>query len=353
MPCVDCYNDCGTTLTSDRCVKYTGENIDSLGICNSDPLNTVESVIINKLLSLSTGDGLSITGITGCNSVISLFDSTSSLKSILQSLSTNICNNKSLINGIQSLISQSYSFDLSCLTGLTPTATRDQVIQANIYKTCSNSTSILAIQNDYVKASQLNSLIAEYIQSTANTGTTIVQEYTKFSPYIAYEYYGPLTNFDSTGKGLSSTGYDKVYICNGQNGTPDKRGRTAVGAIAGVPGGSLDAAVDPSLPQNAGKNYALKDKFGSSSVTLSVTNIPSHSHIVTDPGHKHTFNPDGGKQQVARSGGGTALRFENYGSSASTTVNKTGITIASTGGNSPHDNVQPSIAAYYIMFIPS
>lgn len=351
--CVDCFNDCGTSLTSDKCVKYTGENIESLNICNSDPLSVVEGAIINKLISITAGEGISVTGITGCNSVVSLFDSISTLKSILQSFSTNICANKSSITSLQSAVNQSYSFDIGCLSTLTSTSTRDQVIQATVYKVCSNSSAILTIQNDYVKASELNTLVENYIQSTVDSNTsTVVNNYSLAIPYVAYEYYGPLTNFDATGKGLASAGFDKMYICNGQNGTPDKRGRVAVGAIAGVPGGSLDTAVDPALPANTGKNYALKDKFGASSISLSIANLPSHTHPVNDPKHSHKLIPDAGSQQVARSGGGTALRLENYGASATTTLSATGITIGSTGNNTPHDNVQPSIAAYFIMYIP-
>ena len=91
-------------------------------------------------------------------------------------------------------------------------------------------------------------------------------------PYVAYEYYGPLTNFDGSGIGIPANGFFKVYLCNGLNGTPDKRGRVAVGAIQNVPGGPLDAAVNPS---NAGNpNYALYTTAGANTVTLITSQIP-------------------------------------------------------------------------------
>jgi hypothetical protein len=40
-------------------------------------------------------------------------------------------------------------------------------------------------------------------------------------PYSVLEYYGPLNNFDVTGKGLGD--WDKVYLCNGLNSIPIKR----------------------------------------------------------------------------------------------------------------------------------
>ena len=46
-------------------------------------------------------------------------------------------------------------------------------------------------------------------------------------PYTVVEYYGPLTYFDNTGAGQGD--WDRIFLCNGLNGTPDKRGRVAVG----------------------------------------------------------------------------------------------------------------------------
>lgn len=354
MACTDCFNGCGDELTSDECVKYTGPDIEALDICTGDSLKVVEGKITDFLLSIQTSEGITIADLTGCNSITSLFDVDSSLKSIIQALVTSFCSIKTSVTSIQSTINTtSPSFNIGCLTSLNSSSTRDQIIQAIITKLCSLDSSVTSVLTDYVKASDLNTLIATYITSVAGDNNNVTNYYTSSIPYVALEYYGSLSNFDSTGKGIASLGWDKMYICNGQNGTPDKRGRTAVGAIVGVPGGSLDAAVDPSLPANVGKNYALNDKFGASSILLTTNQLPAHNHPITDPGHKHKFLPDAGEGQVHRSGDtGHALRTENYGASASTTTDKTGITIGNTGASQAHDNVQPSIAAHYIMFIP-
>jgi microcystin-dependent protein len=195
---------------------------------------------------------------------------------------------------------------------------------------------------------------------------------------VAYEYYGSLNNFDDTGAGISALGWDKVFLCNGSNGTPDKRGRVAVGAINGVPGGPLNANVDP---VNAGNpNYSLYTVSGTNTVTLTSNQIPSHTHLanvlVTELPHNHSLASTGtttgggepflttnGTLQVDYNGGSgnsynyklvnstTPLATLGKSSSVSTNV-AVGVTNANTGGGTSHPNIQPVIAAYYIMYIP-
>ena len=105
-------------------------------------------------------------------------------------------------------------------------------------------------------------------------------------PYTVVEYYGSLVgNFDVSGAGIGD--WEKIYLCNGNNGTPDKRGRVPVGVIAGVGGGALDPNVDPATPTNP--NYALLGTTGTNTVTLNTSQLPPHTHIatVTDPTHVH------------------------------------------------------------------
>ena len=56
-------------------------------------------------------------------------------------------------------------------------------------------------------------------------------------------------------------------ICNGQNGTPDLRDRFIVGA---------------------GSAYAVNNTGGANSVTLSLSQVPSHSHTINN--HTHSFS---------------------------------------------------------------
>jgi microcystin-dependent protein len=181
-------------------------------------------------------------------------------------------------------------------------------------------------------------------------------------PFTVVEYYGPLTNFDGTGAGIGTLGWDKIYLCNGSNGTPDKRGRVGVGAILNVPGGPLNAAVDPVYTGNP--NYDLEDIAGANTVAINVNQLPSHTHgatasatsIVTDPGHSHFV----GNTPEGWSSSGSIGIVNRTPKNVQTTTSTTGITVATTvnvsntntGSNQGHPNIQPVLAAYYIMYIP-
>ena len=351
MSCVNCFDGCGTPIP-DTCVRYTGENIPLLGISTGDPVSKVEQSIIAKLEEFAAGQGITLSTIDlKCDFLDTLFGccKDKTLVNLIQLLIDANCTLKALIDTLYQDAVPTFSFSTGCLTGLPATPTRDDILQALLVKVCGLDATVTLIYGDYVKASQLNSLISSYLASASPS----TQQNTKMVPYVCYEYYGSMANFDSTGKGLSGVGFDKVYVCNGSNGTPDKRGRVAVGAIQGVPAGTvaLDSAVDPSLPANAGTNYSIKQKFGQSYVTLSVAQMPSHTHTATDSGHTHGITASTNVSLLGvnavpgvdpggiKSGGGTGTGTAN-------------ITVGATGNSSPHDNRQPSIGAYYIMYIP-
>jgi microcystin-dependent protein len=166
-----------------------------------------------------------------------------------------------------------------------------------------------------------------------------------------------LANFDGTGAGLNSAGFYKVNLCNGLNGTPDKRGRVPVGAIVGVGGGALDSAVNPIYAGNP--NYALGDGGGANQVTLNTTQIPAHSHttttVVTDPGHAHYVgrsNETGGGGTIGISSNSPFDVLSDQGTPVVKTNISVNVTNANTGGGLAHANIQPVRACYYIMYIP-
>jgi microcystin-dependent protein len=125
-------------------------------------------------------------------------------------------------------------------------------------------------------------------------------------------------------------------------------------------GGVLDPEV---APGGFNPNYAIGTKAGVNSVGLAVANLPSHTHIattnITEPnsgqGHRHDFeatnNLDGGPRPNgfvnANSGG-----VSTYQTAYATTGITVNVTNASTGSDTPHQNNQPAIACYYIMYIP-
>lgn len=112
-------------------------------------------------------------------------------------------------------------------------------------------------------------------------------------------------NFDGTGLGINEmVGY---AICNGQNGTRDWGGRVPLG---------YDASTYPTLGAFGGTTQE----------TLSINQIPSHSHTVP-----------------ANNGSGS-LGGANYPSGGGTTVST-----SSVGGGLPHNNMQPYRVTLVVM----
>ena len=281
MPCNDCLDNC-QPLVTDKCVKYTGPDVTELSIVYGDNLYTVEAAIIAKLLSFADGSGIDMSDVTMCQFLTTLLGGdTKTLLNVLQTFSDGICSLNTTVTQIQTQISQPTSFDTDCLD-VPSSPTRDQILQATVSKVCELNTTITNIDNDYVKDSELCTKVTACIAANASN-----QEYLKMPKYCPIPYVGPLSVFDSAGKGLSAMGYDKVYLCIGQtiNGftLPDGRGRSPLGANTNIPTSGMDNTVNPSL--NPGYSVSNKQKAGSYTTTLNITQIPNHSHTVTDPGH--------------------------------------------------------------------
>ncbi|MCC5943029.1 MAG: phage tail protein [Balneolaceae bacterium] len=87
-------------------------------------------------------------------------------------------------------------------------------------------------------------------------------------------------------------------------------------------------------------NRSLGQAFGSETNTITVNQMPPHSHTLraaTVPGSSNT--PEGNVPAVNRDG------ILHYGSTADTNMGSGGMT--STGGGQPMDNIQPSLAINY------
>ncbi len=351
MACVDCLKSCNGIITPDRCISYTGDAYVLLGICGDESQFEINEIILNKLLTLMDGTSITITGLNTTCTLISNILSTqaTTVPNLFQTLIKASCSLQNQITNLTAIVTAGYSFNTGCLSGITSTSSRDQITQALINKACDNATRITSIEGDYVKASELCDLVDACINpGGGGGGSTTTQYNTRMVPYAPIPYIGSLSNFDGTGKGLTAAGFEKVYLMNGLNGTQDWRGRSPIGAIQNVPGGVLDSAVDPYLPQNIGTNYVLNQKVGVSSVALLINQMPPHTHSISDPGHDHTIN--------GYVGGGTARFAAAQGNywyyNPKTSKSTTGISIGYSGSGLAHTNLQPSAACYYIVYLP-
>ena len=377
MSCQNCYNGC-TDIIPDKCTKYTGNNVPELGIENGDSLFSVQQSIFSFLLSVIDGTPIKpeINEEYICGKISQYLGGEElTLPNIINAILQVACDLQTQITAVENKADGiNAAYTLNCISGVTDNTNTHEVLQAVITKLCSVNTALSAlslnVSTNYVKLSELNSLIASYLAGESGS----VKMYNKMIPYTVVEYYGNLAGkFDSTGAGIGE--WEKIYLCNGNNGTPDKRGRVSVGTTTGMGGGTLDAAVDPSNPGNP--NYSLGTKYGSCMVSLNITQIPSHSHTATntviDGGHFHylstvsgqtskpALSPNSYLASVNNAGNdgnyvlrGTLEALPSVGKSSTSTTNiSVQTSLSNIGGGLGHNNVQPSIGCYYIIYIPS
>lgn len=225
MSCESCYNGC-VEIVADKCVKYTGIDSIPLGIETGDTLFSVEEILITNVVSFLDGTGIDITidPMAYCALVEAyLPEGTPNLVEVLTAIVKAACDLQAQVTVIDgTLATLNADYTIGCLSGVTASSDTHAIVQAIITKLCATSDALAALTVDvntnYVKLADLNALIAAYIAGEGGSS----QQYAKMVPYTVLEYYGPLTNFDGTGAGISSLGWDKIYLCNGNNGTPDK-----------------------------------------------------------------------------------------------------------------------------------
>jgi microcystin-dependent protein len=374
--CSNCYNGC-TEIVSDKCVRYTGIDVPVLGIQTGDSLSYVEQALITFLTSTLDGTGITIDldQQALCDFVKGYLPTCGdiTLVDVLNALTESVCFLKDEVTALNAKFSElEQGYQIECLEGSPDPTNTYEVLQATINKLCQLEIDLgalaLDVEVNYVRLDELNALIQAYL----NGGSISDIFCNRMVPYTVVEYYGSLSNFDASGSGLGQ--WVNIYLCNGQNGTPDKRGRLPVGAIQGVGGGALSPFVDPTVPGNP--NYALNTTSGTNTVTLSTLQIPSHTHnntVSINDSHSHfVFNTDtvGNGSPAPSPTNYTAYKLSgagnlDYAASASSNIptigktspNTTGITVsisnAAQGGGQSHNNIPPVLACYYIMYIPA
>ena len=374
MSCTNCFNGCAETV-SDQCIKYTGIDVPALGILHGDTLLSVENAITNFLVPVLTGEGIKpiidpeiicelVHGYLPACTVCTGFTLNEVLSAIIQSA----CDLQVQLDIVVATLDELNSTylipqipdDGPCLDVAGNAGTHD-VLQAVLYKLCSVSNDLATLTTEvhtqYVTRSEICTLVTDCINNSPDTALAS----NKMLPFSPIPYYGSITEFDATGTG---SGYwARVFMCNGQNGTPDLRGRVAVGAT------NTPCAVPcplETLPNNSGNPaYTVGGNvllWGSNTTVLAVNQIPSHTHVanvtINDPGHTHTFNTPAFEYKADFSTNEKVWRG-NYTSATTnsglTGLNGTNVLVSNvaTGGNSWHSNVQPGFAVYYIMYIPA
>jgi microcystin-dependent protein len=138
----------------------------------------------------------------------------------------------------------------------------------------------------------------------------------------------------------------KGTFWNGENiqfALPDLRGRVPIGAIGA---GETLAGLT---------NRAIGATGGVENHTLTESEMPKHTHGVTDPGHVHkqrvTANPGLADKSIKRIdfNQDTDEGAGSYAQGVDTERSWTGVSIQDSGGNQPHNNMPPFIVLRYII----
>jgi microcystin-dependent protein len=94
--------------------------------------------------------------------------------------------------------------------------------------------------------------------------------------------------------------------------------------------------------QSTGTTYQIGEAAGAENVTLTVQQIPSHTHaLVVSQDPASTANP---ANQVLASSGQIKMYFEGAPS-----VNLNALAVGSGGGSQPHENMQPFLVVNFII----
>lgn len=387
MSCNNCFNGC-TEIVSDQCVKYTGIAIPELGINNGDTLAAVELAITTYLIDALDGSGINpiVDPEIICNVISKYFAECAgcdglSLNELLTAMIKAICDLQVQINATNATIAAlEDAYNVDCLSGVVSDSGTHDILQATIDKLCLMDTALTGVINSlvtFVTIDTVDDYIAAYLASDPTQ--TLVSN--KMVPYSAVPFFGTTSGkFDVTGAGVGD--WVKINLCNGQNGTPDLRGRALVGVTTGIGGGVMSPEVNPG---GFNPNYTQGITTGANSTVLNASEIPSHTHTVTidnSTSHSH-YTVVAGTQTdsdanslyngtfAGRNDLGLVSRalplpnddnfdYElvtttgtiNAGKTSDSGIHTHTNSVSSTGGGLGHLNIQPVYATNYIIYIP-
>lgn len=387
MSCTNCFSGCVET-TSDKCVKYTGNDIAFLNITKGDSLESVEEAITTYLATVYSGEGVFpvIAPAYICTIVDAYLPENPTLIDVLTAVFRAICEIEAEVVVERARIGViEADYTMGCLTS-DPDVGTHPILQEVITTLCIAIGDITTLEGLFATCvtTGTQNNISTLIQNYLNTQTTSNYWYTKMVPYVIYPFY-PSTAvmqgaFDITGAGLGL--WDKIYLCNGYGGlTPDLRGRSLIGTTD-MGGGAFGSVVDPDLGNPA---YTLGTTGGQNSVILAPSQVAAHTHIATaavdeNGGHATRIevytsatdvnhSPTSGCASCNGSGPyypiikiEDAVSSESQGSlsgsqiATTTTLDETGISVEVTNaanvGGDAHDNIHPVHACHFMMYLP-
>jgi microcystin-dependent protein len=190
--------------------------------------------------------------------------------------------------------------------------------------------------------------IAAFSQVPTAAGSPVVTQATAgaFAPVI-----GAIQMF------AGSTAPTNWMICDGS--AIPRTGFAALFSVISTTYGAGDGTTTFNIPNLRGKAVVgvdgsaqftnLGSTFGELSHTTTVAEMPSHNHTLHDPGHVHTITPMRVVSVSNTSNNVGVLSATTPSTGLTTDSAVTGITLDASGGGTPHNNVQPSLALNFII----
>jgi microcystin-dependent protein len=97
------------------------------------------------------------------------------------------------------------------------------------------------------------------------------------------------------------------------------------------------------FPMQQGNGFVIGEKGGTETVTLTVSQIPAHAHTPNSSNAGGSDSPNGN----VWANSSTGKPYVNVAGGVPAALNPT--TVQSSGGNQPHDNMQPFLCITYII----
>lgn len=358
----------------DTQVQYKGPSIPALNICTGDLLSEVEAVVLQRIVDYATGKNICIPNIDLTLCKLFASDTVSCCKTDCNQLDdlmviifNALCTLYGDFTSLQSLFDalNNGPYNIACLKNLGTNPTLSLIIQELITEFCALQAQVTALAASIPTTSQIQTIIGNFLSTAVNScntqlkktgsGSSIQLTFSGFVPLGGIiPYAGPLTVFDSSGKGLPNTEACGWALANGLNGTVDMKGNVPVGTT-NMGGNSLTSIT-------SGATYNLNDTGGLIFAPLVNANIPALAFSGT------TSSTTGSVPfyTVSRSHAGTGDNTMGYmcdGSGTSTpcpsapnssipfTVPATSFSGTVGGSGLPHENRMPYRALYYIQRI--
>lgn len=352
----------------DKCMFYTGDPVDEFGICTGDTYLEIITIILDKLKASDETYPLLRDKCEYIKNIIGDKDPT--LLVIIEAIIIQVCSLSVDVDALKTIVNKpTFIYDLKCLT-VSGQITTEKVVQAMLNDFCVLKETVESLKTEVNTIKQstidINTITQQVFQSiTAENKISVKYSNNKvvlsgfIMPYMPLPYIGPLSNFDSSGKGIEALGWKDWYIMNGNNGTFDYRGFSFAGATA-VQGPTLNPIVDPSVAGDGDYGTFINDTKGTVKFKLSIAQLPAHKHTV--PPHTHDFNAriftrkwynddkDDAPQDyiIDDVGAKTGPPYTSSG----WIVNSGAQDTSNTGNNASIDNRQPTKYGTWVVWIP-